>query len=62
MKVLKKKVSECIQVRKIVGIGLLIPAIITQVILEVVKVVGIGIKRPDTLPLAIAEVVDGGQF
>ena len=40
--------------------GLLIPATIPQVIVEVVKGVDIGLKRPATIFYVIVEVVDVG--
>ena len=43
------------------GIGLLRPSTIHQVIMEVMKVVDIGLKRPVTLPQVIVEVVDVGK-
>ena len=48
---LKKKVLKCIWVRKVVDIGLLIPATFPQVIVEVTD---IGLLRPPSLPIVIA--------
>ena len=60
-KVCKKKLLKCPWARKVVDIGLLIPATIPQAIVDAVKFVGIGIKRPYPLPQVIAEVLDVGQ-
>ena len=43
------------------GISILSPSTIPQLIAEVVKVVDIGLKRPSTLPQVIPEVVDVGK-
>ena len=43
------------------NIGILIPATLPQVIVEVVKVMEIGLLRHTTLPQVISEVVDVGQ-
>ena len=59
--VLKKNILECIWVRKVVGMCILIPSTVTKVITEVVKVVGIDLKRPATLTQAITQFVDLGQ-
>ena len=61
-KIMKKKVLKCLQERKVVGIGLLIPATIPQVITELMKVMAIGIKIPATITQAIEEVVGVCQF
>ena len=61
MKVLKKNVFKCLQERKVVVIGILIPDTINKLIMEVIKVMGIGLKIPDTLPQVIGEVVEVGQ-
>ena len=61
MKVLKKKVLKCLRVGKFVDIGILIPATIPQVIVEVVNVVDIGLKIPATITQVIAKVMDVGQ-
>ena len=50
IKCLKKKVWKCIQERKLVVIGLLRSANITQLIVEFVKVVDISLKIPATPP------------
>ena len=60
--VLKKKVWKCLWEKKVVYIGLLRPATVTQVITEVVKVVGIDLKIPATLPQLITKVVEVGRF
>ena len=57
-KVLKKKVLKCLQVSKVVYIGILIPATLPRVIADVVKVVYFSILRPATIPQVIADVVD----
>ena len=61
VKVLKKKVLQCLQERKVVEIGILKPGTLPHVIVEVMKVVEIGFKIPGNLPQMIAEVVDVGQ-
>ena len=61
MKVLKKKLLMCIWKRKVVYIGLLRPANLPQVTVEVAEVVDICFKRPATLLQVIAEFVDIGQ-
>ena len=58
MKVLKKKVSKFLWLRNVLDIGILIPAIIPQVILDVVKVVDIGLLRTATLPQINMKAVD----
>ena len=60
-KILKKKVLKCLWERKVVDIGILRPAIITQVITKVVEVVDIGLLRPSTITHKLAEVVYIGQ-
>ena len=60
MKLLVMKVLKCLLVMEYVDIGLLIPANIPFIIMEVIIVmmlveVDIGHKRPATLPLAIVE-------
>ena len=61
MQFLKKMVWKCLWESKVVGIGILRPYTIPQVIVEVVKIVDIYLKRPATLPQVIAEVLDIGQ-
>ena len=61
MKVLKKKVWECLQERKVVDIYLLRPSNFPQLIVEVVKVLDIGLKIPATLTQVILEVLEVGQ-
>ena len=60
-KVMKKKFLKFLWVRKVVYIGLLVTATVSQLILEVIKVVEICIKRASTLPQVIYEVIDVGQ-
>ena len=60
-KMVRKKFLKCLWVSKVVGTGLLRPATVPQVMVEVVKVVEIGLKIPSNLPQVIAEVVDVGQ-
>ena len=60
-KFLKEKVLKCLQMSKIMEIGLLIPAILPRVIVDVIKVVFIGLLIPETFPQVIPEVVDVGQ-
>ena len=62
MRFMKKKVLKFLQVSKVVHIGLLRPAAISQVILEVVKVVDIGLLIQATLPQGILEALDVGTF
>ena len=62
MQVMSKKELECLWVSKVVNIGLLRPATLPQVIMEVVKVKDMGLKRPATPPQVIAEVVDVDKF
>ena len=52
MKFLKKKVLKCLRVEKIMGLGILRPATLHQVIAEFLEV---GILIPATIPLVIAE-------
>ena len=61
MEVLKKKVLKCLWVRKVVDIGILIPANFPQVIVVAVRVLDVGLKRPATLPQVITEVVGIGK-
>ena len=61
MKVLKNKVWNCLQERKVVDIGILIPATLPKLIMEVVKAMDLGINRQAPLPQVIAEIVDVGQ-
>ena len=50
---MKKKVLKCLRDKKVVDIGLLIPATLCQVITEVIKVVDIGLNRTVTIPKVI---------
>ena len=59
--VLKKNVSKCLRAKKVMDIGLLIPATLPQKTTEVIKVVDISLLIPDTLPQVIADIVDLGQ-
>ena len=56
------KVCKCLRESNVVNIGILRPATIRQVSMEVLEVVVIGLKRPDPLPQVIAEVVETGQY
>ena len=47
--------------KKVLDIGVLRPATVPQVIMEVMKVLEIGLKIPANLPKLIVEVVDIGQ-
>ena len=58
---MEKDLLKRLWVKKVVEIGLLRPATVPQVIMEVMKVVEIGLKRPENLPQLIAEVVEVGQ-
>ena len=58
---MKKNLLKCLWVSKVVDIGLLRPATIPQVVVDVVKVVDRGILRPASLPQVIEEVMDLGQ-
>ena len=58
MKVLNKILRNCPWERKITGIGILRPATINQLIMEVAEVANIGLKRPSAIPQVIAEVMD----
>ena len=60
-KVLKKKVLKCLCARKVVGIGILRPANIPQLITDDMRVVDIGLLRPAKNSLVITEVVDVRQ-
>ena len=60
-RVLKKKVWKCLQEKKVVEIGILIPETLTELKAEVVKVVVIGLKVPATLPQVMLEVADVGK-
>ena len=55
------KVLRCLWGIKFVDVGLLRPATVPQLIVEVVKDVDIGLKIPSTLPQVIAKVVDVDQ-
>ena len=57
----EEEVLKCLRVSKFMGIVILRPATLPQLITDVVKVVNIVILRPSTLPKVIAEVVDVGQ-
>ena len=59
--VLNKKVLKRFWERKVVDIGLSIPATLSQVILEVMKFMEIGINIPATLPQVIVEFMDLGK-
>ena len=59
-RVLNKKVLKCLWASKFDDIGLLIPATLSQVIMNVVKSMDIGLLKPTTLSQVIVEVVDVG--
>ena len=54
----KKRLLKCLQVMKIVDIGILRTSTVPQVISEVTKFMDIDIKIPATTPQLIMEVVE----